>query len=213
MSPQKVVIFDFDGTLADTVPIIRAIYDDVAKKNKLTAMTDEDYLMLRKGTIGDARKWSGIHWWQWPMIVRSMKKLIAVESEKVRLFPGVVDMINELHDNDVEVYILSRNLPEVIERTLERYKQQKRVHILHRRKRSLGSKASVIKKLVRTHNIDAHSVWMIGDEVRDIQAANRAGVQSVAVTWGLQDESILLKYKPTKIVSTIDQLRAVLRDT
>lgn len=48
MAANKIIIFDFDGTLADSAPIIRAIYAEVAAKNGLRVMTDEDYTNLRR---------------------------------------------------------------------------------------------------------------------------------------------------------------------
>jgi phosphoglycolate phosphatase len=41
-----------------------------------------------------------------------------------------------------------------------------------------------------------HTV-MIGDSSIDIEFANNAGVDSIAVTFGAHNESILLKQKPT----------------
>ena len=88
-STPKVLIFDFDGTLADSAPVIRAIYTDLAERNQWRPMTDEDYARLRRGTLREARRWAGIHWWQFPLVLRSAKRLMHMEAEKVRLFPEV----------------------------------------------------------------------------------------------------------------------------
>ncbi|MGI9028293.1 MAG: HAD-IA family hydrolase [Candidatus Saccharimonadales bacterium] len=211
MSAKKVIIFDFDGTLADSAPIIRAIYTEIAIKNKLTVLTDENYQLLRQGSLRDARKWSGVRFWQLPLLLRSMRRLMKLESEKVQLFPGVVKMIQDLSETDHELYILSRNTADTIIHVLERYDLQDNLQILDRRRRSFGSKASVIRMLLRSKRYKPETVWMIGDEVRDIRAANQAGVNSIAVTWGFQDTSILERYRPTKIVNNVSQLHKMLR--
>lgn len=208
---KKIIIFDFDGTLADSAPIMRAIYGEIAAKNRLKVMTDEDYATLRRGSLREARRWSGIRFWQYPLLVRSVRKLMKLESEKVKLFPGVVEMIHELREHDLELYILSRNTADTISHVLERYKLQDDLKILDRRKRSFGSKSAVISTLVRQKQCARKSVWMVGDEVRDIQAAKKAGVNSIAVAWGLQDVSILERYEPTYLVSTVRQLSKLLK--
>lgn len=210
-SSKKIIIFDFDGTLADSAPIIRAIYTEIAVKNRLTVLTDEDYDRLRRGSLRDAQKWSGVRFWQVPLLVRNIRRLMKLESEKVLLFPGVVEMIKDLRERDLELYILSRNTAGTINHVLERYELQEDLRILDRRKRSFGSKASVITALIRRNRYPPQSVWMIGDEVRDIQAAKRAGVNSIAVTWGFQDTSILERYKPTCVVSNVKELHQILK--
>lgn len=210
MKQAPVFIFDFDGTLADSAPIIRAIYAEIASKNGLKVMTDEDYNQLRHGTLGDARKWAGVRWWQYPLLVRNIQKLMKLEAEKVKLFPGAAELVRELHGNGLQLYILSRNRSAIIHAVLERHNLAKELVVLSRHKRTLGSKTAVLERLVRINKYDKQSVWMIGDEVRDIQAAKRAGVNSIAVTWGLQDASILEQYEPTHVVSSVEELHDVL---
>lgn len=211
MSAKKIIIFDFDGTLADSAPIIRAIYAEMADKNRLTVMTDEDYAMLRRGSLSEAKKWSGVRFWQFPFLVWNVRRLMKLESEKVNLFPGVIEMIHALKTKYPDMYILSRNTPDTINRVLERFKLQDDLQVLRRHKRSFGSKAAVINRLIEQNNFDRKMVWMVGDEVRDVQAAKKAGVNSIAVAWGLQDTSILEKYEPTYLVNTVEELHSILK--
>lgn len=206
--PQA-VIFDFDGTIADSVPIIRVIYTELAVKNKWKVMTDQDYDILRRGSLRDARRWSGIRFWQLPMVIRSARKLMKVEAEKVTLFPGVFQLLKELRSQEIDLYVLSRNSSDTIEKVLERYSLQNDLRILARR-RSFGSKGAVIKWLLNQKTYDRNKVWMVGDEVRDILAANSAGTKSVAVSWGIQDISILKKHQPTHSVVNVEELRQIL---
>ncbi len=71
---QLICIFDFDGTMADTVPIIREIYSDLATKRKWRPLNDEDYEILRRGSLRDARRWSGIPFLQLLPVADTAKK-------------------------------------------------------------------------------------------------------------------------------------------
>jgi phosphoglycolate phosphatase len=210
-SNKRVVIFDFDGTLADTAPLMRAIYTDLATKNHWKPMTDVDFAVLRKGSIRDAKRWSGLHFWQFPSIIRSAKKLMVLEAEKVILFDGIPELIKRLHDQDVDLYVLSRNLPHTVSRVLDRTDLSQYVTVLTIRKRSLGSKTASIRRLLRKNSYDPNNVWMVGDEIRDVMAGLNAGVKSLAVTWGLQDESVLALQKPTAMAHTVDEMAKILQ--
>lgn len=210
---NRVVIFDFDGTLADTGPIIHKLYSEIALKNGLRPMTKQDYLSLRKGTLKDARRWIGIKIWQFPLIVRSIKKLMYVQSEEVKLFPQMINIVEQLHAQDVKMYILSSNTSDTIQKVLVRHGLDGYFEILPLRRRLLGGKAPAIKKLVKKHNVSRRSIFMVGDEVRDIRAAKQAKVKSVAVNWGLQDEVILKRYRPTHLVTSFSELKTILVNT
>lgn len=208
---KKVVVFDFDGTMADTASIFKEIYSDLAKKHNWRRPTDDDFETLRKGTIRDARKWAGIPLWRLPFMVHSVKKTMREDVNRVVLFPEVVKLVRDLHKEDVIIYILSRNLPETIQGVLRHYGLEDEAKVLRRKRRYLGSKALTLMILLRKKRYNRSQVWMVGDEIRDIVAAKRAGVISVAVTWGLQDESILKRYHPTHLVKNVAQLRRILQ--
>lgn len=207
---KRVVIFDFDGTLADTGPIIRKLYADIAKKNGLRPMSAQDYAELRKGTLKDARKWTGIKIWQFPLVVHSIKRLMYVQSEEVRLFPQMITIVKQLHEQNIKMYILSSNTSDTIQKVLTRHDLEGYFEILPLRRRLLGGKAGAIKKLLKRNQFSRRSVWMVGDEVRDIRAAKLAKVKSVAVTWGLQDKVILKRNRPTHLATSFAELKTIL---
>lgn len=207
---RTAIVFDFDGTIADTVPLIRLIYADMAAKKGWTSLTQTEYEKLRKGTLQEARKWAGIRWWQLPAVVRSAKRLLRLESEKVTFFPGIEALIRELDKRpDTDLYVLSRNTREAVATVLGRKGLSNELYILGRR-RLFGSKSATLQWLSYHKGYKKKNIYMIGDEVRDIQAAKRARVKSVAVTWGLQDKSILHEYNPNTLVSSVDELKEYL---
>ncbi len=54
---------------------------------------------------------------------------------------------------------------------------------------------------------------MIGDSVSDIQYAQKAGVQSIAATWGWQSRDTLSRENPDYIVESVSELMALLKST
>jgi phosphoglycolate phosphatase len=61
---------------------------------------------------------------------------------------------------------------------------------------TLFGKQRALKKILKVYELSASEVLYIGDEVRDIEGAKKAGVASGAVTWGYNDEELLLEHEP-----------------
>jgi phosphoglycolate phosphatase len=192
---QKVIVFDFDGTLADTGSIFKTIYSDMRGRSNWRYTT----------------KWAGIPFWRLPFVVHDIKKIMRRDVDKVMLFPEVVELINDLYKEGFTIYILSRNLPNTIKKVLTRYGIGNKVQVIKRKKSYLGGKTISLILLIRHQKYDRKNVWMIGDEVRDILSAKRSRVNSVAVTWGLQDASILKRYHPDHLVKDVAELRGILQ--
>jgi len=204
----KVVVFDFDGTLGDVIPIMREIYGDFARQKGYPELTEDVYQKLRKGTLKEVLKWMGVRPWQIGGLLREGRSLFYIRSQEVQLFPGVAKLVKELHKEGWDIYILSSNSPKTIKEILARNDIDELVNILKRP--PLFGKASSIKALIRAKKYDKSRVWMVGDEVRDIEAANKTGIKSIAVAWGLQHEIAFAKADPTKVALKVPELRKYL---
>ena len=71
---------------------------------------------------------------------------------------------------------------------------------------SLFGKAKVIRKILSHEALSPQEVIMIGDELRDVEAANKAGVESIAVTWGFNTQQVLERGEPNHLIMNPSQL-------
>jgi pyrophosphatase PpaX len=58
---------------------------------------------------------------------------------------------------------------------------------------------------------DPKRTIMVGDSPADIQAANAAGVVSVAVSWSLKGAEVLRKYDPAYVIDDVTELYGIMR--
>ncbi len=171
-------------------------------------MSEAEYQRLRGLGLTQALRWAGIKSWQLPGIMRDGLRRFRSHSSEIKLFEGVPALIKQLAQSDSQLYILSTNTPETIREVLDRYELKEQITVLKRS--ALFGKHYAIRHLLSRQKYAAQEVWMIGDEVRDIEAAKRSGVRSAAVTWGLQSAEILNAAQPDALATNPAELLGIL---
>jgi phosphoglycolate phosphatase len=180
---KTAVVFDFDGTLADVEEILKDIYGDFAERQGWPKLDKNTYQQLKVGGARMAIKLLGLRLWQLPKLI----KLGIVEYKKrtteIKLFDDVDIIINNLAKNH-NLYILSSNDQQVVREILDHNKLKTDIEIL--KGSPIFGKDKPLKRLLKSNNYDPSDSWMIGDEARDIEAGKKAGMNTIAVSWGLQ---------------------------
>ena len=194
---NRAIVFDFDGTIADSEQLILDIYESFAKKSNWPELTHKRYMNLRGGSPQQAMKWVGVKIWQLPWLVRSGRKEYSKHKDDIKLFPYIADTILKLDGVGYDVYILSSNSKDTVQSILSANGINGKVKTL--KGSSIFGKHKVLKNLLRKNRYKVRESWMIGDEIRDIEAAKKAGMNSIGVVWGLQSVNALEKTSPTAI--------------
>lgn len=185
----KTIIFDFDGTLADSLVVLLQIYNELAAERGFRAVSQDDWLRLRQGSITEGLKWTGVHPVQVPGMLTAGLRLLKPRTSEITLFPDMVKLVRQLNTTDTQLFVLSTNAQDVIRDVLNKHGIGDELEVL-KSSRVFG-KAQAIRKLIKTHHLDPNQVWMIGDEVRDMRASVRAGVHGIGVSWGFQPPETL----------------------
>ncbi len=187
-------MFDFDGTLADMKRLIMEVGNEIAAKKGWPKVDEATYEELSRGNIKDALKHLGIPLYEVPFALLTARKLLALRVDEVKLFPGIKELINQLHNQRHEIFVLSTNSRKLVTEVLAKNGLSDKMTVLP--SSGLFGKAPALKKLLITKRTTKNKVWLIGDELRDVEAAQKAGVRSIAVTWGLQHPDALKLSKP-----------------
>jgi phosphoglycolate phosphatase len=187
-----IIVFDFDGTLADSEPVVADIYDEFAAKNKWPTLTHEEYYRLKNGTVHDAMRWAGVRFWQLPKLIKLGRRQYRKRQDEIKIFDAMPQVVKQLAKGN-KLYVLSSNSRQTVANILARHDLSQYLTIL--KTTPLFGKHKVLKKLGEKQG----DCWMIGDETRDIEAAKRAKFKSIAVTWGLQSPASIEQSKPDYI--------------
>jgi len=194
----KLIIFDFDGTLADTMPIIFDIVTTHAKDYGIKPPTDAQKKAIRSMSPGEIIREFHIPLYKIPFLLIAGKRELEKRISDVHTFPGIQKMIQTLEKKGYILGVLTSNN----KRSVEKF------FALHdivgfdfiQSEFNLFGKDKALKGIMKKHKIDPEHVVYVGDEVRDLEASQKAGVLSVAVTWGFSTKEILMSHKPTYIV-------------
>lgn len=207
MPAFSLAIFDYDGTLADSFPWFCSVLNQTARRFGFREVAEGEADELRMLDSRQIVARLGVPLWKMPAIAMHMRKLSAEAGEAVALFPGAEQMLARLAANDVAIAVVSSNSEAVIRRTLGRAS----AYVSHFGcGASLWGKSAKFSAVVRQAGVDRQRTIAIGDEVRDIDAAQRAGIASGAVTFGYNTGASLRARGPDLTFDDYGQLLAKL---
>ena len=206
---KNTVIFDFDGTVANTLESVVRIVNDHADHFGYRTISAEDipYLQGKKPT--EILSHLGISFFKLPLWIRKIHSEINKEIINMKLTADIFPLLSDLHlDEKRNLGIITSNTEENVMQFLSKNKIDF-FDFIHTGKNVFG-KSHVINKILKQHSFDKNDTCYVCDEVRDIEAARKSGISSIAVTWGYNSKDALLKENPDFIVDTPEELRSVL---
>jgi phosphoglycolate phosphatase len=204
------IIFDFDGTLADMKRLLMEVGNELAVRKGWKPIDEATYQELSRGSVMQGIKHLGIPLRELPLGLLEGKRKLNLRAHEIELFPGISELINSLHAAGHELFVLSTNSRKLIQTVLQRHNLADKITVLP--SSGLFGKTAALKRFLRSRRLARDSVWMIGDELRDIEAAKRAKINGVAVTWGLQHPDTLRAAKPAYVVDTPMQILSLIQN-
>lgn len=200
----QLVIFDFDGTLADSLPWFSRVLNDVADRYRFKRVAAHEEDMLRTMDGRELMRHLGIPTWKLPLIVRYMRKRKAQELDQTRLFDGVDRMLRELSEAGIALALVSSNTEPNV-RTILGAANASLIRYFECGA-SLFGKSSHFRKVLRRSGTPASDAICIGDEIRDLEAAQKAGIAFGAVTWGFATADALIARSPAVVFRSLDEI-------
>lgn len=205
--PYRLVVFDFDGTLADTYHWFAGVINGVADRFGFRRIEPEEAERFRGLDARAVIAELGIPLWKMPLIARHMHALAAREMEAVRLFGGIADVLARLDRHGLVLAIVSSNTEANVRAVLGPLA----AHVAHFDcGASLFGKAARLRAVSKAAGIGPEAMLAIGDEIRDLDAAREAGCAFAAVGWGYTTLDALKARGPDLAFSATDEIASAL---
>ena len=187
---RRFLIFDFDGTLADTFDLFLKVFDEAAAVHGFNRFDRENVDYLRTLDAQNILRHHKVPMWKLPMIMRTTRTLMAQRIRGIRLFDEIDHTLTCLHEKGATLALLTSNSRSNVLRVLGSEIAGRFSYL--ECGASLFGKRSKIKKLLAQSGFTVEESMLIGDEIRDAQAALQTGVAFGAVSWGYSTMSALL---------------------
>lgn len=204
MSEQKVAIFDFDGTLANSVDLIVELYNNNASKYGYEPISPKEFPDLRRMGYRQAMEHKGIKWRKLPRMVMHLGKEMRTRMTEVKPYNGVQDVLKDLQKHDYMIGILTSNHASLVQDFLREHNFPPLDFIVS--ERAVFGKDKALSKIMKRYALIPDQIVYIGDEPRDVVACRKAQIAVVGVTWGLGGKEGFESAPPDKLVTTMPEL-------
>jgi HAD superfamily hydrolase (TIGR01549 family) len=201
----KLIVFDFDGTLADTKHMLL----DIIRKDvgKFGAKLTSKFLDEFSGTFDELLEKIGIEEKVLPRLTEKIEFDLVKSMNKVNIVSGV----NKLREISVRKIVLTNSIGEFAEKLLEKSKIDFFDEILGQE--DFSSKEKYLKNLIRKNKIKANEIIYVGDRPLDVILARKIGCLSVIVchkaSWSSREA--ILESKPDIVITKIEDIVKIIR--
>ena len=204
----KLVIFDFDGTIADTFDAGVMILNKLASEFGFRPLHAKDLEKARDMRTHQLVKFLGIPARKMSRIARRGSEELHECIHSIQPLPGMPEALRELQTLGYSLGIVTSNTELNVKIFLRRHGLE--VFEFVRCSSKLLGKARMIRSVIRKQHVPAAEIVFVGDETRDIEACQKVGVRIVAVTWGYNSRRSLVAMKPDFIFDDPKELVALM---
>ena len=203
MPRYRLAIFDFDGTLANSLPWFRASLQDMIARFDLAPVRDDEIDGLRMMTARQIMARLNVPMWRLPAIVSDMRKRKLAAASEISLFAGIPAMLTHLQRQGIKTAIVSSDSEASVRQVLG-----PTTSLITRFDcgAALFGKHWKFRRVARRLGTEPADTICIGDEIRDIEAAKAADMDSGAVAWGYALPSALQAARPTHLFNSIEEM-------
>ena len=205
------ILFDLDGTLADTIPLIIASYQHAFRE-----------VLGREVTETAARGWIGRpllaalleespeHGTELDRVYREWN--LANTDRLIRSYAGIPELVFDLDRAGAGCAVVTSKRRETAALALHHVGLTGHIEIAAGLEDTTEHKPDPAPLLhgARFLGVDPSTCVYVGDATVDVLAAKAAGMASVAVTWGAGPPEALAATGPDHLCRTVEELRAVL---
>ena len=205
---KKLVIFDLDGTLLNTIEDLGNAANYALSQNGYPTHSLASYPffvgngvrnLIRKALPDDMRTDSIIE-----SLLKDFKEYYNEHNtDCTKPYDGIEELLRNLQDNGVKIAVASNKYQQATEKIIAHYFGDIDFVAVYGQREGVNVKPdpSVVFSILSDAKVPKSEVLYVGDSGVDIETARRACVDSVGVTWGFRSEKELNEYHADMIVN------------
>lgn len=197
--PVAVIIFDFDGTIADSFDAVLQITNRLAREFGYAPASPEEIKRYQNLNSREILRQSQIPFYQLPFLLRRLKQEMRQDIDTLKPIGGIREALLTIKAQGHTLGIVTSNTEENVRRFLRSHQLDPIFDFLHSGVTLFG-KGRTIQRLLRQNHLNPDSVVYVGDETRDIEAARAIKIRVIAVGWGFNSALALSEAQPDDLV-------------
>ncbi len=207
----KLIIFDVDGTLADSIGRIIETMQIASVNCKINKPDIQDVRNVIGMTLRQAiaTLMPGFSEEKIDEVTAEYRRIYKELEDKnpVGLYPSVIDTLNELKKRGFDLAIATGKSKAGLER----------IYVNPGLREVIGYAISgdmvkskpdpmMLYKILEYYGYKAEDAIMVGDSNLDLRMAKNANVKSIGITWGVHPKNVLEQEDPIAIISNINEI-------
>lgn len=200
----RLIIFDFDGTLADSFGWAAELVNQFADQYGFRRIEAHETETLRVLDAKTLIHQLGVPAWKIPLMAAHVRKLMGQQIDRIPLFAGIDEQLRCLAASGATLAVVSSNAEQNIRRVLG--PANAALFTYYECGAAVFGKASKLKTVLRKTGIAPAQAILVGDEIRDQQAAAQVQMAFGAVAWGYTHYAALLERAPAVAFESVTEL-------
>ena len=213
MNKKKAVVFDFDGTLSDSFPLVAGKITEAIAMFRKEELTEEEnnsiYGPTEEGIIlklikdkGEAKE----------CFLRYLDLYNEYHEELLPDFiPGIRELLEELNKRNIPVFLLTGRSKESTMITLTKFNAFKYFKAIYTGGLYGEIKEELLNELASIHHYNKEDLVYIGDSLHDVPQCRRANVDIISVSYANTDSYEKLdEINKGNVAKTVEELKAKL---
>lgn len=206
---KPVVVFDFDGTIADTLDAVVQIANHLAEEFGYHPVDADEIKLLRNMSSRQVIQYAKIPLIKIPFLVRKVRTGLKSQIQDLKPVAGIPETLAQLQKQGCQLGIITSNSEENVLEFLNNHGIREVIHFIYSGV-SLFGKGALMRRLLKDACMSPNQVVYVGDETRDIEAARRADIRAIAVAWGFNGREALASHHPDFLIDRPEELLSVI---
>jgi phosphoglycolate phosphatase-like HAD superfamily hydrolase len=196
----RILVFDFDGTIADTLGETRRIFNEMAPDYGIRQVEEDELPELRHLSLKQLLAHLDIPKRRVPALISRGTGLMRGNITRLPMIPGMSEVLVELRRHVHSFGVLTSNSDANVDLFLRTHGLRDQFDFVSSTSKLTG-KAKHLRAICKTFSLRSEEVLYIGDELRDVKASQKAGVPIAAVTWGFNSRETLASQDPDYLIN------------
>lgn len=213
---KKIVIFDLDGTLLNTIADLAAATNQALQHFGFPTHPTEAYRFFVGNGINKLFEQA------LPEEERTEQNVLRIRSRFLPYYdehnadfstpyPGIPEVLYALQSHGIRLAVASNKYQSATQKLIAHYFPTLRFEAVLGQREGIPVKPdpTIVNDILHATGLSATDALYVGDSGVDMQTALRAGVDAVGVTWGFRPRTELETFHPKAIISKAEELPAL----